>query len=98
MLAAITANSAFHGTRLDVEHIDLYQLHGGTIDDPTDETIEAFEELKQGFRAGIPERRGFTAMADAEKLFSILRSLGGSRLVGNAGQLAAGTFWPEVWY
>ncbi|MCY4354905.1 MAG: aldo/keto reductase [Truepera sp.] len=32
--------------RLGVEVIDLYQLHGGTIDDPVDETIEAFEELK----------------------------------------------------
>jgi aryl-alcohol dehydrogenase-like predicted oxidoreductase len=33
--------------RLQVDHIDLYQLHGGTIDDPIDETIEAFELLKQ---------------------------------------------------
>jgi len=32
--------------RLQVDHIDLYQLHGGTIDDPIDETIEAFEILK----------------------------------------------------
>lgn len=32
--------------RLGVEVIDLYQLHGGTIDDPVDETIEAFEGLK----------------------------------------------------
>lgn len=32
--------------RLGTEYIDLYQLHGGTIDDPIDETIEAFEELK----------------------------------------------------
>lgn len=32
--------------RLGAEVIDLYQLHGGTIDDPVDETIEAFEELK----------------------------------------------------
>ena len=31
--------------RLQTDYIDLYQLHGGTIDDPTDETIEAFEEL-----------------------------------------------------
>lgn len=30
-----------------MEHIDLYQLHGGTIDDPIDETISAFDELKQ---------------------------------------------------
>ncbi|OMP65914.1 aldo/keto reductase [Domibacillus epiphyticus] len=36
--------------RLDTEYIDLYQLHGGTLDDPIDETIEAFEELKsEGF-------------------------------------------------
>ncbi|MCP3032645.1 aldo/keto reductase [Halobacillus sp. A1] len=33
--------------RLGTDYIDLYQLHGGTIDDPIDETIEAFDELKQ---------------------------------------------------
>jgi aryl-alcohol dehydrogenase-like predicted oxidoreductase len=33
--------------RLGTEYIDLYQLHGGTIEDNIDETIEAFEELKQ---------------------------------------------------
>ncbi|QIZ09794.1 aldo/keto reductase [Priestia megaterium] len=32
--------------RLGTDYIDLYQLHGGTINDPIDETIEAFEELK----------------------------------------------------
>ena len=32
--------------RLQTDYIDLFQLHGGTIDDPTEETIEAFEELK----------------------------------------------------
>ncbi|MFF2448712.1 aldo/keto reductase [Neobacillus sp. NPDC058068] len=32
--------------RLGTDYIDLYQLHGGTLDDPIDETIEAFEELK----------------------------------------------------
>jgi aryl-alcohol dehydrogenase-like predicted oxidoreductase len=31
--------------RLHTDHIDLYQLHGGTIDDPTDETVQAFERL-----------------------------------------------------
>lgn len=34
-------------TRLNTEYIDLYQLHGGTIEDHIDETIEAFEELKK---------------------------------------------------
>lgn len=33
--------------RLNTDYIDLYQLHGGTIDDPLDETIEAFEHLKE---------------------------------------------------
>jgi len=33
--------------RLQTDYIDLYQLHGGTIDDPIEETIEAFEILKR---------------------------------------------------
>jgi aryl-alcohol dehydrogenase-like predicted oxidoreductase len=33
--------------RLQTDYIDLYQLHGGTMQDPIDETIEAFERLKQ---------------------------------------------------
>ncbi|MBB5172995.1 aldo/keto reductase [Texcoconibacillus texcoconensis] len=33
--------------RLNTDYLDLYQLHGGTIDDSIDETIEAFEELVQ---------------------------------------------------
>lgn len=32
--------------RLGTDYIDLYQLHGGTIDDPLEEVIEAFELLK----------------------------------------------------
>jgi len=32
--------------RLQTDYIDLYQLHGGTIGDPIEETIEAFEILK----------------------------------------------------
>lgn len=36
--------------RLGTDYIDLYQLHGGTIEDNIDETIEAFDELKsEGF-------------------------------------------------
>lgn len=33
--------------RLKTDYIDLYQLHGGTIEDNIDETIEAFEQLKK---------------------------------------------------
>jgi aryl-alcohol dehydrogenase-like predicted oxidoreductase len=31
--------------RLQTDYIDLYQLHGGTLDDPMDDVIEAFESL-----------------------------------------------------
>ena len=33
--------------RLQTDYIDLYQLHGGTMEDPIDETIDAFEILKR---------------------------------------------------
>ncbi|MFD1391194.1 aldo/keto reductase [Alkalibacillus flavidus] len=33
--------------RLGLDDVDLYQLHGGTIEDPIDEVVEAFEELQQ---------------------------------------------------
>jgi aryl-alcohol dehydrogenase-like predicted oxidoreductase len=33
--------------RLHTDYIDLYQLHGGTIEDPMEETIAAFELLQQ---------------------------------------------------
>lgn len=32
--------------RLQTDYIDIYQLHGGTLDDPWEETFEAFEILK----------------------------------------------------
>lgn len=33
--------------RLGTDYIDLYQLHGGTIDDPLEEVFEAFDILKE---------------------------------------------------
>ena len=33
--------------RLGTDYIDLYQLHGGTIEDNLEETVEAFEDLKK---------------------------------------------------
>ena len=33
--------------RLETDYIDLYQLHGGTIDDPIDDVIATFEALRQ---------------------------------------------------
>ncbi|MGP7816152.1 aldo/keto reductase [Niallia sp. 01092] len=33
--------------RLNTDYIDLYQLHGGTLEDNIKKTIEAFEELKE---------------------------------------------------
>lgn len=45
--------------RLQTEYIDLYQLHGGTLEDPIDETIEAFEELK---REGVIRHYGISSI------------------------------------
>jgi 1-deoxyxylulose-5-phosphate synthase len=45
--------------RLGTDYIDLYQLHGGTLDDPIEETIEAFEELK---REGVIREYGISSI------------------------------------
>ncbi|HZG57182.1 aldo/keto reductase [Paenibacillus sp.] len=45
--------------RLGTDYIDLYQLHGGTIDDPIDETIEAFEQLR---REGVIRYYGISSI------------------------------------
>lgn len=45
--------------RLGTDYIDLYQLHGGTLEDPIDETIEAFEQLK---REGVIRAYGISSI------------------------------------
>ena len=45
--------------RLQTDYIDLYQLHGGTLDDPLDETVQAFEDLK---RAGLIRAYGISSI------------------------------------
>ncbi|VDG97845.1 putative oxidoreductase [Lysinibacillus sphaericus] len=45
--------------RLSTDYIDLYQLHGGTMDDNTDEVIEAFERLKD---EGIVRQYGISSI------------------------------------
>lgn len=55
--------------RLETNYIDLYMLHGGTLEDPMDEIIEAFEILKTNgkIRAyGISSIRPNTIRAYAE--------------------------------
>lgn len=45
--------------RLRTDCIDLYQLHGGTVDDPIDEAIEAFEGLQ---RSGAIRHYGISSI------------------------------------
>ncbi|OWA37982.1 oxidoreductase [Saccharibacillus sp. O16] len=45
--------------RLGTDYLDLYQLHGGTLDDPIEETIEAFEQLK---REGVIRHYGISSI------------------------------------
>lgn len=49
--------------------------------------------LRAGFRAGIPGPWQPERRAAAERLWEILRRLGGTELVGPADELAPGTFW-----
>ena len=52
-----------------------------------------FEALRAGYRAGIPRGPVAEAEATARQVFSILASVGGKELVGDAPALAPGTFW-----
>jgi NitT/TauT family transport system substrate-binding protein len=52
-----------------------------------------FVRLRDRFRAGIPHRAVEAEEADAARLYAVVASLGGPRLVGRATTLAPGTFW-----
>ncbi len=52
----------------------------------------AFEALKAGFRAGIPEQKPVDLEA-ASKFLALMAELGGEKLVGNAKSLPDGTFY-----
>jgi len=45
--------------RLQTDYLDLYQLHGGTLDDPVDDVIATFEDLK---RQGIIRAFGISSV------------------------------------
>ncbi|SDN38978.1 aldo/keto reductase [Alkalicoccus daliensis] len=76
--------------RLQTDYIDLYQLHGGTIDDPLDETIEALEELK---KEGLIRYYGTSSIRpNVIKRFS-----SSSEIVSNMMQFSILDRRPEEW-
>jgi NitT/TauT family transport system substrate-binding protein len=51
------------------------------------------EGLRDRYREGIPKRPVAEEEADASKLYRVLATLGGEKLVGSAPEMAPGTFW-----
>lgn len=60
------------------------------------EEDKLFTELRDLYRAGIPKCFGKAEQDASAKAFTLLAGLGGSELVGEAKELAAGTFWSGV--
>ncbi|MBK8453095.1 MAG: ABC transporter substrate-binding protein [Thiofilum sp.] len=60
------------------------------------EEDKLFTELRDLYRAGIPKCFGKAEQEASAKAFTLLAGLGGSELVGEAKELAAGTFWSGV--
>ena len=54
------------------------------------------DRLKALYRAGIPRQWGEAERQAAAQLFAVLARIGGQELVGPAGTLAEGTFWPAA--
>ena len=57
---------------------------------------EALLALRDRFRQGIPTRPLAEEIADASEIFSVLATLGGKKLVGNASSMAEGTYWSKL--
>lgn len=53
-------------------------------------------KLRDRYRDGIPNRPARDEEADAAKLFEVLATMGGEKLVGSAKTLPAGTYWPML--
>jgi NitT/TauT family transport system substrate-binding protein len=51
------------------------------------------ENLRDRYREGIPTRPIADDAADAAKLYEVLASIGGEKLVGKARTMAPGTYW-----
>jgi NitT/TauT family transport system substrate-binding protein len=51
------------------------------------------EKLRDRYREGIPTRPIAEEQADAAKLYHVLAEIGGEKLVGQATEMAPGTFW-----
>nr|CAD6595712.1 ABC transporter substrate-binding protein [Rhizobium sp. Khangiran2] len=56
----------------------------------------ALEVLRDRYREGIPQRPVAEEERDAAKLYEVLATLGGEKLVGKARQMAPGTYWAAL--
>nr|CAD6423982.1 ABC transporter substrate-binding protein [Rhizobium sp. Q54] len=56
----------------------------------------ALEVLRDRYRDGIPQRPVAEEEQDAAKLYEVLATLGGEKLVGKARQMAPGTYWAAL--
>jgi NitT/TauT family transport system substrate-binding protein len=54
------------------------------------------EKLRDRYREGIPLRTVAEEEADAARLYRVLAQVGGEKLVGDAPEMAPGTFWREL--
>jgi NitT/TauT family transport system substrate-binding protein len=54
---------------------------------------KVLEKLRDRYREGIPRRPVAEEEADAGRLYRVLAAIGGEKLVGNAPDMALGTFW-----